>query len=59
MTVTHKDDLGKPKPINIRPTQACCADYDTLIDFLKQLEGCDYVMTNLERIPGKQQSPGD
>jgi len=54
MTVTHKDDIGKPRPLNAKPTQASCADYDILIAFLKQLEGCDYVMTNLERVPGKQ-----
>jgi hypothetical protein len=52
MTVTHKNDIGKARTLGIKPTQACCADYDKLIAFLKQLENCDYVMTNLERVSG-------
>jgi hypothetical protein len=57
MTVTHKNDIGKARPLGIKPTQACCADYDKLIAFLKQLENCDYVMTNLERVSGNMPTP--
>jgi hypothetical protein len=59
MTVTHKDDIGKARPLydlqgNLRrPTQAASADYDALIAFMKQLESLDYTLTNIERVPGE------
>jgi hypothetical protein len=63
MTVTHKNDLGKTRPLydangNLRrPTQVSCADYDSLIGFLKQLESLDYMLTNIERITGEITRP--
>jgi hypothetical protein len=63
MTVTHKNDLGKTRPLydtngNVRrPTQVSCADYDSLIGFLKQLESLDYMLTNIERITGEITRP--
>jgi hypothetical protein len=59
MTATHKDDLGKARPLydaqgNMRrPTQAASADYDALIAFMKQLEGLGYTLTNIERVIGE------
>lgn len=59
MTVTHKDDIGKIRPLydrdgNVRrPTVATSADYDALIAFMKQLEGLDYTLTNIESVPGE------
>lgn len=62
MTAEHNETLTKPrdsdgrerKPIRV----ACeCADYDTLVNFIKQLEGLGYVMLNLERVPGEAPWP--
>jgi hypothetical protein len=63
MTVTHKSDLGKTRPLydtngNLRrPTQVSCASYDSLIGFLKQLESLDYTLTNIERVVGELARP--